>query len=191
VNRPRLYGLAWAFYLLLALAGITWVGWRGDLNWRLFADPESWWIDLGAGVAGGVTLVGLWALARRYLAAARTVEAHIAKLLGDIERDEIFALAVISGIGEEVFFRGGVQGSWGWLWATALFAALHTGPGRAFRLWTLFALLAGLLFAGLTLWTGNLLAPIVAHALVNGINLRYVSRRLDPGQTELNGEENE
>jgi len=97
-------------------------------------------------------------------------------MLGNIERDEVFALAVISGVGEEVFFRGGVQGSWGWLWATALFAVLHTGPGRAFRLWTFFALIAGLVSAGLTLWTGNLLAPIVAHAVVNGINLRYVSR---------------
>ncbi|MCZ6726911.1 MAG: CPBP family intramembrane metalloprotease [Acidobacteria bacterium] len=176
-EHPRLYSIAWAFYLVLALAGTVWIGWRGDLGWRLFVDPARWWQDLAAGAGAGLALVGLWVLARRWLAAARRVEVHIAGLLGEISGEEIFALAVISGVGEELFFRGAVQGSWGWLWATALFAVLHTGPGRAFRLWTLFALVAGLVFAGLTLWSGNLLATIVAHSVVNGLNLRSVSHR--------------
>lgn len=164
---------------MLALAGIAWVGWRGDLSWRLFFDPASWWRDLAVGVAAAAALIGLWALARRRLVSARWVEAYIGDVLGDMAKDEIFALAVISSIGEELFFRGGVQGSWGWLWASALFAAIHTGPGRQFRVWTLFALVGGALFGGLTLWTGNLLAAIVAHGVVNGWNLRYLSRRRD------------
>ena len=50
-----------------------------------------------------------------------------------------------------------------------LFGALHSGP----RLigWAIFATLAGLLMGGLFLWTGGLLAPILAHALINGIQL--------------------
>ena len=176
-SRPRLYSLAWAFYLVLALAGVAWVGWRGDLSWRLFIDPARWWRDLAAGVGAALVLIGLWALARRRLASARRVEAYVATAMGDVAPDEVFALAVISGIAEEIFFRGGVQGSWGWLWASALFAALHTGPGRAFRVWTLFALVGGALFGALTLWSGNLLAAIVAHGVVNGWNLRYLSLR--------------
>jgi membrane protease YdiL (CAAX protease family) len=39
------------------------------------------------------------------------------------------------------------------------------------RLWTLFAVVAGSLFGGLMLWRGNLLAPVVAHFLVNAVNL--------------------
>jgi membrane protease YdiL (CAAX protease family) len=63
-----------------------------------------------------------------------------------------------------------------------LFALLHTGPGRHFRLWTVFAVLAGALFGGLMLWRGNLLAPVVGHVLVNGVNLRRLaSGRLPPG----------
>jgi len=175
--RSRFYALAWLFYLLLALAGVVWVGWRGDLGWALFADPASWWRDLAAGLAAGGVLIALWALAVRRLAAARAVEGHVAGLLGEVHRDEIFALAVISSVAEEIFFRGGVQGQWGWPWATALFAVLHSGPGRSFRLWTLFALVAGLVFAGLTEWSGNLLAAIVAHGAVNGVNLRRLARR--------------
>jgi membrane protease YdiL (CAAX protease family) len=175
--RPRLYALAWAFYLLLALAGVAWIGWRGDLGWRVFVDPGRWWRDLAAGLAAASALLGLWSLARRGLGAARRVEDYMATVLGDIRRDEVLALAVISSIGEEIFFRGGVQGSWGWLWASALFAVLHTGPGPEFRVWTLFALVGGATFGGLTLWSGNLTAAIVAHGVVNGWNLRAISRR--------------
>jgi membrane protease YdiL (CAAX protease family) len=64
-----------------------------------------------------------------------------------------------------------VQSAWGWIPATALFALLHSGPGPAFRLWTLFALVAGLLFAALVLWRGNLLPAVVGHVVVNAINL--------------------
>lgn len=173
----RLYAVAWAFYLVLALAGVVWIGWRGDLGPALFLATGTWLRDLAWGVAAAAALVGLWALARRTLAAARRIERHIAGLLGDVTGEEAFALAVISGIAEEIFFRGAVQGSWGWPAATVLFAVLHTGPGRTFRLWTLFALVAGLAFAFLVEATGNLLAAIVAHAGVNGVNLLYLAKR--------------
>lgn len=177
-SRPaRLYAVAWAFYLVLALAGIVWVGWRGDLGPALFVDPDTWPRDLLWGALTAAALVGSWAAARRRLAAARRIERHISGLLAGVDGEEIFALAVISGIAEEIFFRGAVQGSWGWLVATALFAVLHTGPGRAFRLWTLFALVAGSLFALLTLASGNLLAAMVAHVGVNGVNLQALARR--------------
>ncbi len=173
--RPRIYALAWGFYLILALAGIAWMGWRGDLGWRAFLSPASWLRDLGAGLMAGAGLVAVWRIAGRYVAAAQRLERRLAELLGDVRRDEILGLALMSGIAEETFFRGGVQGSWGWLWATALFAVLHTGPGPSFRMWTLFAAIAGLVFAGLTEWTGNLLAPVVAHVVVNGINLTLLA----------------
>jgi uncharacterized protein len=64
-----------------------------------------------------------------------------------------------------------VQGAVGWLAASLLFALLHSGPGRELRLWTLFALCAGLLFGALMLWRGNLLAPVLAHFVVNAVNL--------------------
>jgi len=189
-DKPRFYTLAWGFYLMLALSGVVWIGWRGDLGWQLFLDLETWWRDLLAGALAAGGLLGLWTLARRYLESARRIEIHVAGLLGPIARDEVFALAVISSVAEEILFRGAVQGSWGWLWATALFAVLHTGPGREFRLWTLFALVAGLLFAGLTEWTGNLLAAIVAHGIVNGVNLRYIAQRATPvGQAPTSPQE--
>jgi len=71
-----------------------------------------------------------------------------------------------------VFFRGAVQPAWGFYPATLIFAALHSGRGRAMMLWTTSALAAGAVLGALMLWRGSLFAPIVCHALVNAVQLR-------------------
>jgi len=176
-----LYRMAWGLYLVLALAGGVWIGLReGSIPLTLFVDPQRWWLHLaaGAGTAAGLLLV--WEAGRRSLRLARELEAQLAQVLGSIDPQEALALALLSGFAEELFFRGAVQGAFhthGWLWAALLFALLHTGPGRPYRLWTLFAFLAGLLFGQLTAWSGNLLAAVSAHVLVNALNLRRLVRQ--------------
>jgi membrane protease YdiL (CAAX protease family) len=178
----RFYRLAWGFYLALAVAGVLWIGVEnGRVPLGLFldarADLRAWPADLAIGAAAGLLLVGLWRLGRRAFATARELEEQLAHLLGPVRPGDAAALAFLSGFAEELFFRGAVQGAWGWLPAAVLFALLHTGPGRALRLWSLFAAAAGLLFGALMLWRGNLLAPVAAHFLVNCINLQALSRR--------------
>lgn len=170
--------MAWIFYLVLAVAGGLWIGLsRGVIPLSLFLDRRRFGLDLLAGAAAGLLLVGTWHLASRFLPLARELEAALARVLGAIPTSEAIALALLSGFAEEFFFRGAVQGAFGFLPASLLFALLHTGPGRPFRLWTAFAALAGLLFGALFLWRGNLLAPFTAHFVVNAINLRSLSRR--------------
>jgi membrane protease YdiL (CAAX protease family) len=174
----RFYRLAWAFYLGIALCGGFWLGLRiGVLPLSLFVDPQGWWIDLGVGAAAGALLLGLWQLALARLTGARELEASLARLLAGLTPSDALGLAAISGFAEELFFRGAVQGAVGWLVASLLFALLHTGPGPSFRLWTLYAGAAGMLLGGLMAWRGNLLAPTVAHVLVNAVNLRRLAGR--------------
>ncbi|MGB3563468.1 MAG: type II CAAX endopeptidase family protein [Thermoanaerobaculia bacterium] len=191
--------MAWAFYLILAISGVVWIGWRdGSVRLGHFFNPETWWVDTATGVGAAGLLLALWEAGRRIFPTARQLEHRLAELLGPIDLSEVVALALLSGFAEELFFRGAVQGSWGWLPATVLFALLHTGPGPAFRLWTLFAAVAGMVLAALMIWRGNLLAPVVAHGLLNGINLarlvksERVSSTVDdtpnpgePGQNDL------
>ena len=175
----RLYRLGWIVYLLMAVAGVLWIGFRvdGPIPLSLFLDPAGWWIDLLLGIGAGVLLLGLWWLGERVSPLARELEEQLAAVLGPLTTAEAVSLAVLSGFAEELFFRGAVQGQWGWLAATLLFAVLHTGPGRAFRVWTLFAVVAGGLFGGLMEWRGNLLAPVIGHFVVNGVNLRRLASR--------------
>jgi len=174
----RFFRLACGFYLLLALAGGLWIGLReGPIPVGLFIDARTWPADLALGIGGGGLLLLLWAGARRTSRLARELEERLAAVVGPLAGAEVFALALISGLTEELFFRGAILRAWGSLPATLLFALLHTGPGRVYRTWTLFAVLAGAGFSALVLWRGNLLPAIAAHALVNAVNLRLLVKR--------------
>lgn len=163
---------AWIFYLLLAVGGLVWLGWqRGQLALALFVDPGAWWIDLGLGLALGALLLGLWELARRRLPAAAELERRLSQMLGPLGADEALALAFLSAVAEETFFRGALQGAVGWLLAALAFALLHLGPGPALRLWGGFAAVAGALFGALVLARESLLGAYVAHFTVNAVNL--------------------
>lgn len=185
----HLYRMAWGLYLVLAVAGGLWIGMReGSISTEVFVDPTAWGIHLLGGVAAGGGLLLAWELGRRTLRLARELEAQLGRLLGTVDPQEALALAVLSGFAEELFFRGAVQGAFtdhGWLWAALLFALLHTGPGRAYRLWSLFAFLAGVVFGLLTLWSGNLLAAVVSHTLVNAVNLGRLAREGRSGSAGL------
>ena len=159
-------------YLGLAIAAILWLGAReGAIRLALFFDPASWPADLGAGAAAAAILLGLWHLARTLLPSARALERSLAETLGPLTAAEVVTLALLSGFSEELFFRGAVQSEWGIVPATALFAVLHMGPGKEYRIWTLFALVAGAVLGGLALWRGSLLAPALAHVAINLVGL--------------------
>lgn len=176
---PRLYSLAWFFYLLLASTAVVWIGTRRDstIGGTMFLDPSRWWLDVPLGAGAGLLLVGFWELVGRRFEGARRFEEKLRDVLGSIDVSQAVGLALLSGFAEELFFRGAVQQAWGFWIASALFAGLHTGRERGLWVWTVFAAAAGLLFGGLVLYTGNLLAPMIAHVVVNAINLGRLVRR--------------
>jgi membrane protease YdiL (CAAX protease family) len=164
-------------YLALSVAAVLWLGLsEGAIPLGLFLDRDAALTDLAAGVGAGAALVGLWQLGRLALASARSLEASIAATLGPLTAAEVVTLSILSGFSEELFFRGAVQTQLGIVPATVLFALLHLGPGREFRTWTLFALVAGAALGSLMLWRGNLLAPVVAHVGVNLVGLARLQR---------------
>ncbi len=182
IGPSRLFRIAWTVYLVLAIAGAVWMGLaRGGLALDQLLTPGRWWLELAWGVGTGLALVGLWELGRRTLGAARDLERHLAGVLSGLPTPDALALALISAFAEELFFRGAVQGSLGIVVATVLFALLHTGPGRTFLLWALFAAVAGVAFGLLVRELGTLLAPMTAHFVINAVNLTRIARtRPDP-----------
>ena len=89
-------------------------------------------------------------------------------------------LAMASGIGEEALFRGALQPVAGLLLASLLFGLVHFAPRRGLWPWSLFALAGGLGLGALFDATGNLVAPVVAHATLNAVNLRKLVRDYGP-----------
>lgn len=176
----RLYQAAWVFYLLLAILAVVWIGSGPGLSLDLVIDPTWWWLDLLLGIGSAGVLIGLWRFGRKYLVELVELEAYLTEVVAPLGNDEIIALALISGFSEELFFRGAMQTTWGFGWATVVFALLHAGPRRFLASWTTFAALAALVFGGITLIRGTILAAVIGHMLVNAINLLLIRRASSP-----------
>ena len=107
-------------------------------------------------------------------------EQRIAPLFAGSGPLALALVALLAGLGEETLFRGVIQPALAAhlpLWAAlAVTAALF---GLAHWITPTYALLAGIVGAylgGLLLVSGNLLAPIVAHALYDLVALTLLVR---------------
>lgn len=126
----------------------------------------------------------LSAYGSRRWAFARALEATFRKTLGALSLKECVLLGLASGTAEEMLFRGAVQPALGRLFgsellgmlaATAAFGALHTGPERALRVWTVFALALGLFFGYVTLLCQSILPAALCHVAINAVNLYRIA----------------
>jgi membrane protease YdiL (CAAX protease family) len=152
---------------------------RGDPDlYRLGGSPAAWKLAAGPaiGIAVGLAVVGLTRLATRHFQWARDLHKNFHDLLGPLTSREIVILALASSIGEELLFRGALLPWFGMWLQGVVFALLHVGPGKRFLPWTASALVLGIAFGALAVWTGNLGAPIAAHFTINFLNLRYITR---------------
>lgn len=134
------------------------------------------------GLTSGVTfaLAAWWGFSR--LTIGRTLLYRLDALLGfeRLSLRDILLIALSAGVGEEMLFRGVVQPLLGLLWTALLFGAMHFLNGW----YVAYATVAGLLLGWLAESTDGLLAPIVCHALVDGLLLWQAKRwaiRRSPG----------
>lgn len=133
--------------------------------------------DTAIGVAVGLGVVLSSELATRFTGWGEALARELASAIGPVSIPDALLLAMASGLGEELFFRGALQPRVGLVVASLAFAAMHFVPRREMWPWTGFALVVGLLFGAMFEWTGSIVAPVVAHTVVNGINLPWLVRR--------------
>ncbi len=171
-------GLAWGFYAAMAAIALLWRGfWDGQLPWSVpGASPLPLAVRIVAGVVVGLAAVGAsrWWIGQSERASRLSEE--LGRMLGPMSASAAWGLALASGVGEELLFRGAAQPALGIVLASLLFAAVHYLPGPGLWIWSLYALAAGLVLGGLFEWTGDALAPVVAHAVLNGVNLNWLAR---------------
>lgn len=182
---------------IYAAVGLIFGGLATYLHGSPFSHPEPW-LDLGATTAHlysallGLTL-GLMAVAAtltlvRKTTWARTLHSELRPLATGLPPVGILALAVFSSLGEELLFRSVLQTSTN-IWIQALvFGLAHQLPGKARFTWALWATIMGVLFGALFQATGSLLGPLVAHATVNAMNLRFLqNHQTGPGPSRTMG----
>jgi membrane protease YdiL (CAAX protease family) len=175
--------LVMGLYGALALVAIVLSAGRGDPDvYRLAERPA--WVPLVVSPLVGLVLalgvVGLTRIADARWAWARELNTGFRDILGPLTGREVVVLAASSAIGEELLFRGALLPWWG-LWPQAIaFAILHIRYDRAlvrFLPWTIASLVLGLGLGWMAQLTGDIGGPIVAHFVINLLNLKFLAQR--------------
>lgn len=182
--RPQV--LAVVFYGLLSAAAVAWSLAQGreitsyGTGWPLFEGVPSTVTSLVAGLAVAALTVATTPALLRRARWAKALEALVRDWLKNATRTDVVLLAVASGVGEELFFRGALLPAIGLTGSSVVFGLLHLGPVRTMWPWTVWAIAMGYVFGAMFLATGSLVGPIVAHVLINGINLGRMLRPSPP-----------
>ena len=149
-----------------------------------FARLKWTWGGLAAGIAATAPLLlGLgWALRTSWPPMVRLVELveeRIGPLFAGAGRGELALVALLAGLGEEALFRGVLQDALTGrmpVWAALLLASVLFGAAHwVTSTYALLAAVVGLYLGVLYHLTGNLLAPIVTHALYDLVALSVLA----------------
>ncbi len=166
-------------YCVLLVLGLVWIFFRGRLSWGLFVDvraenlPRAILLTLGT----SSSMVALSLFCSRNFLWAQQLEEEFAKILVPMKLWEITAIGLLSGITEELFFRGALQTTVGLIPASLAFGLAHFVPRHPFWNWSLYAAFAGFLLGCLFELTHYLLPVMVAHALTNFVLIVDLNRR--------------
>ncbi|MDY0002206.1 MAG: CPBP family intramembrane glutamic endopeptidase [Polyangia bacterium] len=138
-------------------------------------------LGAAAGLAFGLLMVALSRLFTARFDFGKRLHMEFHEVLGSLRTRDAFWMALLSAVGEEALFRGVLQPAVG-LWLTAaIFGLVHFPTRRGLLPWPLLAFGMGLAFGLIFEWGGDLGGPIVAHFVINFLNLRHIGRVSYPG----------
>jgi membrane protease YdiL (CAAX protease family) len=105
---------------------------------------------------------------------AQRLHSELRPVAQDLTMGQIFLLAGLSSLGEEVLFRGLMTPTLGVIGSSVLFGLLHQVRGPSRWVWIIWAMAVGLALGTIFAATGSLVGPLLAHAVVNAVNLGYL-----------------
>jgi hypothetical protein len=179
------WGIAVGYALLASLATALVLALRGGLPW---VHPEPWLalpllsslgLSAGLGLGLGLVLVLLTRVAVPHFRWAQGLHVELRPVARDLTLGRILVIACFSSLGEELLFRGMLQPWIGLVPTALLFGIVHQIPGPSRWVWVGWATIVGLGLGAIFTLSGSLLGPLLAHALVNAVNLAYL-RDYDP-----------
>jgi membrane protease YdiL (CAAX protease family) len=173
--------LAFLVYAPLSVAAVAWARlgqdrwpWSPSLPWLSGAYEARLAASLGLGLAVAALVVVITPWLVRRATWARALLEELRPIIADLSPTEIALLALMSGLAEELFFRGAMQPVLGLVITSLIFGAAHTGPKRVFLWWAAWAFVMGLVFGVIFEATGVLWGAVLAHALINQRNMMFI-----------------
>lgn len=177
--------VAVGYALLASVATALALALRDGMPWEY---PEPWFPALPAVSLVISALLGLL-LATVLIAAtrvtvpryewARRLHLELRPVARDLTAAQILLVAGLSSLGEELLFRGLLTPTIGVIGSALLFGLAHQMKGPSRWVWVGWATVVGAALGAIFAATGSLVGPLLAHAIVNAVNLAYL-RDHDP-----------
>jgi len=129
------------------------------------------------GLLCGVLIQGLSAIVYLKVESFRRLHRNITiPALNSLSVWQFFLMALASGVGEELFFRGILQPRIGIVFSNVVFAFLHMGTNKQLVLYGMYTFVIGVILGILYTVTKSILTPAVCHFTVNflaGVMIKY------------------
>ena len=133
-------------------------------------------------IATAPLLLGMWMCLRSNSRPLQELMRQVRELIVPMFRGastiSLLVVSVLAGLGEELLFRGVLQfGLSHWVGMPVALAVTSVLFGLAHLITPTYAVAAGIIGAylgGLVVLTGNLLVPVLAHALYDFVALKYL-----------------
>jgi uncharacterized protein len=181
------WGIVTAAYALLAAAAAC-AGefWRGysvvtlSNPWLPLSGPfASHMFSAVLGLCvGALVVISTKFLVLRFAFAAR-LHAELRPTALELSTQMVVALATASSVGEELVFRGLLLPWIGLVPQSLLFGFLHQTSGSSRWVWMIWATIMGLVLGAMYQLSGSVVGPVIAHAIINGLNLEFLKHH-DP-----------
>jgi len=173
------YALLASLAMALALALRDGPPWDHPSPWMGWSPTTGILTSALLGIALATVLVATTRLAVARFGWARRLHGELRPVARDLSIGHILILAGLSSLGEELLFRGLLTPTIGVVASAVLFGLLHQMRGPSRWVWTGWAMAVGLSLGAIFALTGSLVGPLLAHAIVNAVNLGYL-RDHDP-----------
>ena len=172
--------MAIGYGLLATLAAALCLALRDEPPW---AHPDPWLapaplagvltsVVLGLALAFGIVFATRITVAR--FSWAQRLHGELRPVARDLSLGQILVLAGLSSLGEELFFRGLLVPWLGVVLPALGFGLLHQVKGPSRWVWIIWATVVGVALGAIFAATGSLVGPVVAHAVVNAVNLAFL-----------------
>jgi membrane protease YdiL (CAAX protease family) len=175
--------IALIVYVPLGLVSLAWawlgghrLAWSLDSHWLSAPYPGRLALSLALSLVLALLVVAATPARVKRTTWARELHAELQPIIAPLSSTEVTVLALASGLGEELFFRGAMQPVLGLLLTSLIFGALHLGPKKVLFAWTFWAFVMGLLFGSIFELTGVLWGPVLAHVGINQRNMTFIRR---------------
>jgi membrane protease YdiL (CAAX protease family) len=168
------YGAMSAIAVAIAMGLRDGPAWEHPAPWLLLRKPAAVALSAGLGLLLSLIAIAATRVVVGRFAWGQRLHRDLRPMARDLGLGHILLLAGLSSLGEELLFRGLLTPAIGVVMSAALFGLAHQIAGPSRWVWVGWAMVVGVGLGAVFAATGSLVGPLLAHAVMNAVNLAYL-----------------